>query len=125
MKGLLTVIQVTRPEPTDTNPITAKIAQWTERDQTGRGAILFALSNTLFDVYYSDSYIAKSLWDELDRKYNTEEQGLEKYSVSKFMQYQMVEDMSVAEQTHETIYLKHALADAEMKLPKKFLFKCP
>ncbi|KAL0375772.1 UNVERIFIED_CONTAM: hypothetical protein Scaly_0694800 [Sesamum calycinum] len=92
MKGLLTVIQVTRPEPTDTDPKTAEIVQWIERDQIGRGAILSALSNTLFDVYCSDSYTAKSLWDELDRKYNTEEQGLEKYSISKFMRYQMVED---------------------------------
>ncbi|KAL0392633.1 UNVERIFIED_CONTAM: Retrovirus-related Pol polyprotein from transposon TNT 1-94 [Sesamum radiatum] len=117
----LTVIQVTKPEPTDTDPKTAEIAQWTERDQIGRGAILSALSNTLFDVYCSDSYTAKSLWDELDRKYNTEEQGLEKYSVSKFMRYQMVEDRSVAEQTHEIINLEHALADAEMKLPEKFL----
>ncbi|KAL0458243.1 UNVERIFIED_CONTAM: hypothetical protein Slati_0451500 [Sesamum latifolium] len=33
----------------------------------------------------------------------------------------MVEDMSVAEQTHEIINLKHALADAKMKLPEKFL----
>ncbi|KAL0361207.1 UNVERIFIED_CONTAM: hypothetical protein Sradi_3805200 [Sesamum radiatum] len=75
----------------------------------------------LFDVYCSDSYIAKSLWDELDRKYNTEEQGLEKYSISKFMQYQMVEDRSVAKQTNEIINLEHALANAEMKLPVKFL----
>ncbi|KAL0297768.1 UNVERIFIED_CONTAM: hypothetical protein Sradi_6828900 [Sesamum radiatum] len=64
---------------------------------------------------------AKSLWDELDRKYNTEEQGLEKYFLSKFMRYHMVEDRSVAEQTHEIINLEHALADAEMKLPGKFL----
>ncbi|KAL0409678.1 UNVERIFIED_CONTAM: hypothetical protein Sradi_1902200, partial [Sesamum radiatum] len=59
--------------------------------------------------------------DELNRKYNTEEQGLEKYSVSKFMRYQMAEDRSIAEQTHEIINLEHALADAEMKLPEKFL----
>ncbi|KAK4401965.1 Retrovirus-related Pol polyprotein from transposon TNT 1-94 [Sesamum angolense] len=103
------------------HPKTAEIAQWTERDQIGRGAILSALSNTLFDVYCSNSYTAKSLWDELDRKYNTEEQGLEKYSVSKFMRYQMVDDRSVAEQTHEIINLEHALADVEMKLPEKFL----
>ncbi|KAL0444304.1 UNVERIFIED_CONTAM: hypothetical protein Slati_2153100 [Sesamum latifolium] len=121
MKGLLTVIQVTRPEPTDTNPRTAEIAQWMERDQIGRGAILSALSNTLFDVYCFDSYTAKSMWDELDQKYNTKVQGLEKYSVSKFMWYQMVEDKSVAEQTCEIINLEHALADAKMKLPEKFL----
>ncbi|KAL0426995.1 UNVERIFIED_CONTAM: hypothetical protein Slati_2874300 [Sesamum latifolium] len=33
----------------------------------------------------------------------------------------MVEDRPVAEQTHEIINLEHALADAEMKLPEKFL----
>ncbi|KAL0337327.1 UNVERIFIED_CONTAM: Retrovirus-related Pol polyprotein from transposon RE1 [Sesamum calycinum] len=33
----------------------------------------------------------------------------------------MVEDRSVAEQTHEIINLEHALADAEMKLLEKFL----
>ncbi|KAL0430705.1 UNVERIFIED_CONTAM: hypothetical protein Sradi_0696500 [Sesamum radiatum] len=111
---------MTRPEPTDTDPIFANIEQWTERDQIGQGAILSALSNTLFDVYCSDSYTAKSMWDELDRKYNTEEQGLEKYFVSKFMRYQMVEDMFVAEQTREIINL-HGLADTEMKLSEKFL----
>ncbi|KAL0361536.1 UNVERIFIED_CONTAM: hypothetical protein Sradi_3838100 [Sesamum radiatum] len=121
MKGLLIVIQVIRPEPTNTNPRTAEIEQWTEKDLIGRGAILSPLSDTLFDVYCSDSYTAKSLWDELDRKYNTEEQWLKKYYVSKFMRYQMVEDRSVTEQTHEIINLEHALADAEMKLPEKFL----
>ncbi|KAL2253111.1 UNVERIFIED_CONTAM: Retrovirus-related Pol polyprotein from transposon TNT 1-94 [Sesamum indicum] len=121
MKGLLSVIQVIRPEPTDIDPKTAEIAQWTERDQIGRGAILSALSNMLFDVYCSNSYTVKSLWDELDRKYNTEEQGLGKYSVSKFMRYQMIEDRSITEQTHEIINLEHALADVEMKLPEKFL----
>ncbi|KAL0423715.1 UNVERIFIED_CONTAM: hypothetical protein Sradi_0906300 [Sesamum radiatum] len=121
MKGLLTVIQVTRPEPIDPNPRTVEITQWIKRDQIGRVAILSTLSNTLFDVYHSDSYTAKSLWNELDRKYNTEEQGLEKYYVPKFMRYQMVENMSVAEQTHEIINLEHALADAVMKLLEKFL----
>ena len=37
------------------------------------------------------------------------------------MRYQMGEDRSIAEQTHEIINLEHALANAEMKLPKKFL----
>ncbi|KAL0313543.1 UNVERIFIED_CONTAM: hypothetical protein Sradi_5753600 [Sesamum radiatum] len=37
------------------------------------------------------------------------------------MRYQMIEDRSVAEQTHETINFEHALADIEMKLPEKFL----
>ncbi|KAL0448877.1 UNVERIFIED_CONTAM: hypothetical protein Slati_1444100 [Sesamum latifolium] len=115
------MIQVTRPEPTDTNLRIVEIVQWTEMDQIDRGTILSALSNTLFDVYCSNSYTAKSLWDELDWKYNTEEQGLEKYSISKFMRYQMVEYRFVAEQTREITNLEHALTDAAMKLPEKFL----
>ncbi|KAL0315348.1 UNVERIFIED_CONTAM: hypothetical protein Sradi_5413000 [Sesamum radiatum] len=103
------------------NTRTAEIAQWTERDQIGRGAILSALSTMLFDVYCSNSYISKSIWDESDRKYNIEEQGLKKYSIFKFMRYQVVEDRSVAKQTHEIIKLEHALADAEMKLFEKYL----
>ena len=121
MKGLLSMIQLAMPEPTDTDPKTKEIAEWKVRDQVVRGVILSALSNTLFDVYCSDSYTAKSLWDELDRKYNTEEQGLEKYSVSKFLKYQMVEGRSVSEQTHELINLEHSLGDADMKLPEKFM----
>ncbi|KAL0456576.1 UNVERIFIED_CONTAM: hypothetical protein Slati_0996800 [Sesamum latifolium] len=39
------------------------------------------------------------------------------------MRYPMVEDMSATEQTHEIINLEHALTDAEMKFPKKFLAK--
>ncbi|KAK4381885.1 hypothetical protein Sango_2925200 [Sesamum angolense] len=35
--------------------------------------------------------------------------------------YQMVDDKSVAEQIHEIINLEYALADAEIKLPEKFL----
>ncbi|KAL0378812.1 UNVERIFIED_CONTAM: hypothetical protein Sradi_3186700 [Sesamum radiatum] len=104
MKGLLTVIQVTQLEPTDTNPKTPVDREGSNSQR----AILSALLDTLFDVYYSNSYNAKSLWDELDRKYNTKEQGLKKYSVSKFMRYQMLEDRSVAEQTHENINLEHA-----------------
>ncbi|KAL0408341.1 UNVERIFIED_CONTAM: hypothetical protein Sradi_1768500 [Sesamum radiatum] len=74
-----------------------------------------------FNVYCFDSYTTKSLWNELHRKYNTEDQGLKKYSIFKFMRYQIVEDRFVAEQTHEIINLEHALADAEMKLPEKFM----
>ncbi|KAL0383138.1 UNVERIFIED_CONTAM: hypothetical protein Scaly_0601100 [Sesamum calycinum] len=75
----------------------------------------------LFDVYCSNSYTAKYLWDELDMKYNTQEQRVKKYIVFKFIRYQMVENRAVAEQTHDVINLEHALADAEMKLPEKFL----
>ncbi|KAL2248273.1 UNVERIFIED_CONTAM: hypothetical protein Sindi_2679600 [Sesamum indicum] len=104
MKRLLIVIQVTRPKPTDTNLRIAEIAQWIERNRIGLEAILRACR--IHSLTSPDSNTTKSLWDELDRKYNTEELGLEKY---------------IAEQTHEMINLQHALADAVMMLLEKFL----
>ncbi|KAK4391501.1 hypothetical protein Sango_1927900 [Sesamum angolense] len=53
----------------------------------------------------------------------TEERGLKKYYVSKFMMYQMIEGRSVAKQTHEIINFEHALYDAKMKLPETFPVK--
>lgn len=61
--------------------------------------ILLGLSNTLFDVYCTLQSTSKDLWDELDRKYNTEDHDLEKYAVSKFLKFKMKEGKSVVEQT--------------------------
>ncbi|KAL0412250.1 UNVERIFIED_CONTAM: hypothetical protein Slati_3814700 [Sesamum latifolium] len=77
-----------------------------------------ALSDTLFDVYCSDSYTAKSLWMSWTGNIILKSNGSKRFPK---LIYQMVEDRSVAEQTHEIINLEHALADAEMKLPEKFL----
>ncbi|KAL8098098.1 hypothetical protein AgCh_031023 [Apium graveolens] len=54
-------------------------ALWAEKYGVARAAILAALTNTLFDVYSSNVYTAKALWDKLDQTHNTDSQGLEKY----------------------------------------------
>ncbi|MQM15032.1 hypothetical protein Taro_047968, partial [Colocasia esculenta] len=52
-----------------------KATDWKERDLIGHGCILTALSDVLFDVYSISTFLtSKALWDELDRKYNTEDQ---------------------------------------------------
>ena len=49
-------------------------ALWAEKDGVARAAILASLENTLFDVYSSDAYTAKVLWDKLDQTHNTDSQ---------------------------------------------------
>ncbi|KAK1403287.1 hypothetical protein POM88_002892 [Heracleum sosnowskyi] len=51
-------------------------AMWEEKDGVARAAKLEALANTLFDVYSSDSFTAKLLWEKLDQTHNTDSQGL-------------------------------------------------
>ncbi|MQL68268.1 hypothetical protein Taro_000544 [Colocasia esculenta] len=85
MVGLFSLIESDPPVLDEKDPDSAKkIEEWKEKDRLGNGCILTALSNVLFDVYSSSTFkTTKALWDELDPKYNTEDQGLEKYSVGK------------------------------------------
>ncbi|KAK1374527.1 hypothetical protein POM88_030720 [Heracleum sosnowskyi] len=95
-------------------------ATWEEKDGVARAAILAALVNTLFDVYSSDSFTAKLLWEKLDQTHNTDSQGLEKYSVARFLDFKLVDTKSMTEQAHEFEMLVHALKESGMDLPGKF-----
>ncbi|XP_074377384.1 uncharacterized protein LOC141718910 [Apium graveolens] len=91
-----------------------------DKDRVARPAILAALSNTLFDVYSSDVYNAKLLWKTLDQIHNTDSHGLEKYYVSKFLDFKLVDSKSMTEQVHEFEMSDHALKESNMDLPEKF-----
>ncbi|CAH9104881.1 unnamed protein product [Cuscuta europaea] len=82
--------------------------------------ILLGLSNMLFDIYCTLHDTAKDLWDELDRKYSTEDHGLEKYIVSKFLRFDMKEGKLVLEHIQEFELILHSLRVADMELPEKF-----
>ena len=121
VKGLWPVVQYEKPvlnkEMTDS---VKTYAMWEEKDGVGRAAILAALANTLFDVYSSDSYTAKLLWEKLDQTHNTDSQGLKKYSVARFHEFKLVDSKSMTEQVHEFEMLVHALKESGMDLPEKF-----
>ncbi|KAL8104260.1 hypothetical protein AgCh_028470 [Apium graveolens] len=78
--------------------------------------ILPSLENTLFDVYSSDVYTAKVLWDKLDQTHNTDSQGFEKYSVARFLDFKLVDGKSMTEQVHEFEMLVHDLSESGGRL---------
>ncbi len=90
-------------------------------DNVVRGCILSALSNVLFDVYCSAPHTAATLWETLSTKYSTDDSGVEKYQVGKYLKYRMSEGKSVTDQVHEFQIIVQALNDAGMKLPEKFV----
>ena len=121
VKGLWPVVQYDSPVVDQEKADSAKVyALWAEKDGVARAAILAALANTLFDVYSSDAYTAKLLWEKLDQTHNTDSQGLEKYSVARFLDFKLVDGKSMTEQVHEFEMLVHALKESGMDLPEKF-----
>ncbi|CAH9128978.1 unnamed protein product [Cuscuta epithymum] len=120
-KGLLSVIMTVCPPVVESDPKSLeRQTLWRERNEIAKGMILLGLSDMLFDVYCTLHGTAKDLWDELDRKYNTDDHDLEKYIVSKFLRSDMKEGKSVLEQTQEFELILHSLREADMELPEKF-----
>ncbi|KAL8108528.1 hypothetical protein AgCh_024838 [Apium graveolens] len=93
---------------------------YSKQDGVAREAILADLSNTLFDLYSSDAYSTKLLLKKLDQTHNTNSQGLEKYSVARFLEFKLVDNKSMTEQVHEFEMIVHALKESRMDLPEKF-----
>ncbi|XP_074555680.1 uncharacterized protein LOC141811558 [Curcuma longa] len=117
--GLFSVIESDPPSPDEEEPARSVVIEsFKQKDYLCHGRILSALSDALFDVYCSTSS-AKELWKSLDKKYNSKESGLEKYTVGKFLKFKMVEGKSVVEQTHEFQILIQGLAEGDMPIPKK------
>ncbi|XP_026433441.1 uncharacterized protein LOC113330854 [Papaver somniferum] len=86
----------------------AVIREWSEKDFTWENYILNGLADALYN-YYAGMETAKDVWDALQKKYDTEEAGAKKYSVSRYLRYQMVDEKSVVGQAHEAQKIVHEI----------------
>ena len=73
---------------------------WNHSDFLCLNYVLNGLENTLYNVY-SPLKTAKKLWDSLDKKYKTEDAGLKKFIVDKFLDFKMVDSKTVLSQVQE------------------------
>lgn len=64
--------------------------------------------------------LALLLWEKLDQIHNTDSQGPKKYSMTRFLDFKLVDTKYMTEQIHEFKMLIHALNDSRMDLPEKF-----
>ena len=78
----------------------ATVDAWNHSDFLCRNYVLNGLENTLYNVY-SPLKTAKELWDSLDKKYKTEDAGLKKFIVGKFLDFKMVDSKTVLSQVQE------------------------
>ena len=77
--------------------------------------VLNGLENTLYNVY-SPLKTTKELWDSLDKKYKTEDAGLKKLIVGKFLDFKMVDSKTVLSQVQELQVVVHDIHAEGMTL---------
>lgn len=103
---------------TDTQRRTAYDA-WNNDDFLCRNYILNGLDDTLYNVYCSVK-TSKELWDSLDKKYKTEDAGIKKFVVGKFLDYKMIDSKTVISQLQEIQIILHDLLAEGMMLNEPF-----
>ncbi|XP_073152208.1 uncharacterized protein [Henckelia pumila] len=102
----------------DTQRRTA-VDAWNHIDFLCRNYILNGLDDTLYSVYYSVK-TAKELWDSLKKKYKTEEAGIKKFVVGKFLDFKMIDSKTVMSQVQEIQIILHDLLAEEMEINEPF-----
>ncbi|PHT68699.1 hypothetical protein T459_28186 [Capsicum annuum] len=65
-----------------------------------RNYILSGLQDGLYNVY-SGTTTSKELWGALERKYKTEDAGIEKFFVARFLDFKMIDSKSVVSQVQK------------------------
>ncbi|KAL0298615.1 UNVERIFIED_CONTAM: hypothetical protein Sradi_6521300 [Sesamum radiatum] len=96
----------------------AAIDAWGHGDFLRRNYILNGLSDTLY--VYSSATTARAIWESLEKKYKTEDAGLKKFIVEKFLEFKMVDSKTVMNQVQEFQMILHDLHAEGMKLSESF-----
>ncbi|KAL3334085.1 hypothetical protein AABB24_030714, partial [Solanum stoloniferum] len=79
---------------------------WKHSDFLCKNYILSGLQDDLYNVY-SNVKTSKELWDALEKKYKTEDAGMKKFIVAKFLDYKMIDSKTVVTQVQELQVIIH------------------
>ncbi|GAV78228.1 UBN2_2 domain-containing protein [Cephalotus follicularis] len=71
-----------------------------EDEEFAREHILNTLSDRLYDLYTSVKS-PRELWEALEFKYKAEDEGSNKYLISKYLDFKMVDTKPIIKQVHE------------------------
>ena len=99
--------------------VVAAVEAWKHADFLCRKYILNGLDNTLYNVYCSFN-TARELWESLDKKYKTEDAGLKKFVVGKFLDYKMLDSKIVINQVQDLQVILHDIHAEGMSLSESF-----
>ena len=80
--------------------VVVAVDAWKHSDFLCKNYILNGLDNTLYNMY-SPIKTARELWESLDRKYKTEDAGMKKFVVGRFLDYKMVDSKTIISKVQE------------------------
>ena len=97
----------------------AAVEAWKHADFLCRNYLLNGLDNTLYNVYCAFN-TARELWESLDKKYKTEDAGLKKFVMGKFLDYKMLDSKTVISQVQDLQVILHDIHAEGMTLSESF-----
>ena len=99
--------------------LVAAVEAWKYADFLCRNYLLNGLDNTLYNVYCAFN-TARELWESLDKKYKTEDVGLKKFVVGKFLDYKMLDTKTVISQVQDLQVILHDIHAEGISLSESF-----
>ena len=103
---------------TDRQVIVAMDA-WKHSDFLCKNYILNGLDNTIYNVY-SPIKTTRELWESLHRKNKTEDVGMKKFVVGRFLDYKMVDSKTIISQVQDLQVILHKIHAEGMMLSESF-----
>ncbi|KAF3681872.1 hypothetical protein FXO37_02664 [Capsicum annuum] len=95
------------------------VKAWKHSDFFCRNYILSGLQDDLYNIY-SGTKTLKELWGALEWKYKTEDVGIKKFFVARFLEFKMIGNKSVVSQVQESQVIIHdLLAEEDNKAAKR------
>ena len=92
---------------------------WKHADFLCHNYLLNGLDNTMYNVYCAFN-TARQMWESLDKKYKTEDAGLKKFVVGKFLDYKMFDSKIVISQVQDLQVILHDIHAEGMSLSESF-----
>ena len=84
-----------------------------------RGHIFNALSDRFYDLYTMEPS-TKVIWNNLEFKYQVEEESTKKILISKYFDYKFINDKPILVQVHELQVIVNQLKAEKMELLEPF-----
>lgn len=97
----------------------AAVDAWNHSDFLCKNYILNGLDNALYSVYCQVK-TAKELWESLDKKYRSEDAGLKKFIVGRFLDFKMIDSKSIMAQVQELQVILQEIHSEGMTLSDSF-----
>ena len=99
--------------------VVATLYAWKHSDFLCKNYILNGLDNTLYNVY-SPIKMVREFWESLDRKYKTDDAGMKKFVVGRFLDYKMVDSKTIISQVQDLQVILHEIHAEGMVLSESF-----